>query len=84
MAEARKRGIHVYPYLDDWIVSFQERNQLVWMGQYLVHSLDKRGWIINWPKSNLVPRQCQVFVGGEFVTNESLVRLPTDHVESIL
>jgi hypothetical protein len=84
VAEARKRGIHVYPYLDDWIVRFQDREQLKWMGQYLVDSLQERGWIINWPKSNLDPKQCLTFIGWEFVTQKGLVRLPMDSVESIL
>jgi hypothetical protein len=84
VAEARTRGLHLYPYLDDWLLRFAIREILRGMGQDLVQLLDVCGFLINFPKSHLDPTRGLIFIGGLFSTDKNLVSLPLEREEDLL
>ena len=83
-AEARKRGISIIQYLDDWLLHHQSRAALLRnLGQFwkLIVGL---GLIPNIEKSELVPTQDFCYVGMNFLTNQGIVRVPQDRISRIL
>ena len=84
VALARTEGLFVFPYLDDWIMRYQIRRILPVMLGRLLEILILFGLLKNDIKSHLTPSQSLEFVGGHFLTNLNLVRLPKDRVESFI
>ncbi len=75
IAEARKQGVHNFPYLDNILV----RDGV----NILIHLLKKHGWLINMTKSFTEPSQDRTFVGGRFRTTLNLVMLPQERCDVI-
>ena len=62
----RNRQIHIYMYLDDWIVRNQEREVLYEQRELILVTLDMVGLILNKKKSDLVPTQSVSYLGAVF------------------
>lgn len=84
VAEARKWGIHIYPYLDDWLIRFIDPQILVQMTLRVLMLLAKHGWVVNLPKSSLDPKQDAVFIGGRFQTLDYKIYLPQDRADRLI
>ncbi|MCG7869756.1 MAG: hypothetical protein JAY74_25725 [Candidatus Thiodiazotropha taylori] len=80
----RKRAIVLFPYLDDWLVRNQIRQEILRDRQFTVKLITSLGLIINEEKSDLVPSQNFVFIGMEFFTQRNIVRVPLDRIQGIL
>ena len=74
----RQRAISVFPYLDDWLIKDLIRNRLITQTRFCL------GFLPNLKKSDLFPSQKCTFIGMEFLTQQNLVRVPTDHVQNLL
>ena len=78
----RQRAISVFPSLDNWLVRDLIRNRLVSHTiYYLVQGL---GFISNPKKSDLIPAQKFAFIRMKFLTQQNIVRVPQDRVDSLL
>ena len=64
----RSMGIRVHAYLDDWAIRARSRQQGHSNTGTTVALLEELGWLVNYPKSELEPRQEFVFVGLHFDT----------------
>ena len=80
----RKRAIVLFPYLDDWLVRNQVRQEILRDRQFTIELIMSLGLIINEEKSDLVLSQNFVFIGMEFLTHKNIVRVPLDRVQGIL
>ena len=80
----RKRAIVLFPYLDDWLVRNQVRQEILRDRQFTIELIMSLGLIISEEKSDLVPSQNFVFIGMEFLTHKNIVRVPLDRVQGIL
>lgn len=69
----RQRGIKVHAYLDDWIVRAASRDQCHRHTQELLETLEHLGWLVNYPKSELEPRQAFEFLSMAFDTVRATV-----------
>jgi ribonuclease HI len=78
VAEARRAGLFIYPYLDDWLMRALSFSGTMSTIRFVALALMKRGWLINVPKSILFPTQSLIFIGGDFQTDIGLVSLPGD------
>ena len=58
----RKRAIVLFPYLDDWLVRNQIRQEILRDRQFTLKLITSMGLIINEEKSDLVPSQNFVFI----------------------
>ena len=83
-ALARQEGIHVFPYLDDWLIRDTCPVSIRPKIQRLMDILKQAGFIINLAKSHLEPSQDMVFVGGRFMTKENIVALPPERYTKLL
>ena len=79
-----KRAIVLFPFLDDWLVRNQVRQEILRDRQFTIELIMSLGLIINEEKSDLVPSQNFVFIGMEFLTHKNIVRVPLDRVQGIL
>jgi len=84
VALARREGMHIFPYLDDWLQKLPTSRPLMIMLQRLIEILVSHGFLINIPKSVLDPTQSLVFIGGHFQTDRNLVSLPQEREEKLL
>ena len=76
MALLRSRGISLLPYLDDILIKAPSFPQAVDSVQITVQTLEQFGWLINRPKSSLLPSQRLAFLGMILDTSLSKVFLP--------
>ena len=84
VAHARLQGIHIYPYLDDWLLRHQDPDQLQSMVVWVLNMLAHHGLVVNVQKSKLTPSQEVVFIGGHFQTVPHVVSLPQDRIDSLV
>ena len=77
----RKRAIVLFPYLDDWLVRNQIRQEILRDRQFTLKLITSLGLIINEEKSDLVPSQNFVFIGMEFLTQRNIVRVQLDRTQ---
>ena len=71
------QGIHVYAYLDDWIIRANSREQSLEHTQHIIQLLQSLGWTINWDKSMLQPSRILDFLGLHFNLEQALIS-PSD------
>ena len=79
----RQRAISVFPYLDDWLIKHLIRNRLITQTRFCIQTIQNLGFLPNLKKSGLFPSQKCVFIGMEFLTQQNLVRVPTDHDQNL-
>ena len=80
----RQPAISVFPYLDDWLVKNLIRNRLITQIRFCIQTIQSLGFLPNLKKSDLFPSQKFTFIGMEFLTQQNLVRVPTDRVQNLL
>ena len=80
----RHRAISVFPYLEDWLIKNLIRNRLITQTRFCIQSIQSLGFLPNLKKSDLFPSQKFTFIGMEFLMQQNLVRVPTDHVQNLL
>ncbi|XP_063775051.1 uncharacterized protein LOC134910673 [Pseudophryne corroboree] len=77
----RKKGVLIIPYLDDLLI--KARSKLV-VGVALSREvLQQHGWILNIPKSQLVPTTRLLFLGMILDTDQKRVFLPVEKAEEL-
>ena len=77
-------GIYISPYLDDLILKNSDKSALVEQLPVSLQTLINAGFIINLQKSELLPCQDLVYIGGRLRTDLGLVTLPQDRMEAFL
>ncbi|XP_069820999.1 uncharacterized protein [Dendropsophus ebraccatus] len=83
MALLRARGVSVTPYLDDILVKAPSRDQNLESLHITLDTLSRFGWLLNRPKSSLVPAQSIVFLGMRLDSVQARVFLPEDKLQSL-
>ena len=73
-------AVSVFLYLDDWLIKNLIRNRLITQTRFCIQIIQSLGFLSNLNKSDLVPSQKFTFIGMEFLTQQNLVRVPTDRV----
>jgi len=84
IAHLRRHGVQVYAYLDDILLasdSLQEARQAV---RLALDFLTQAGFILNLKKSDLVPSQDLVYIGGRFRTLLGQVFLPEKRLQALV
>ena len=69
----RLQGVKLHVYLDDWLVRGSSVSQVEEHSQVVIRLLQHLGWVINFPKSDLVPSQHFEFIGMKFNTDQFTV-----------
>ena len=59
----RTPGLVGLTYIDDVVVTARTACEARWMTAYLLVTLMRTGWIVSWPKSNLIPRPVGIVLG---------------------
>ena len=80
----RQRAISVFPYLDDWLIQNLIRSRLITQTSFCIQTIQSLGFLPNLKKSDLFPAQKFTFIGMEFLTQQNLVRVPTDRVQNLI
>ena len=63
---AMHKGIRIHQYLDDWLVRARSHHICLQYTRELVEICQKLGWMVNFEKSALDPKQVFDFVGYQF------------------
>ena len=63
---------------DDWLI------RLLSHTIYCLQTVQSLGLIPNLKKSDLIPAQKFTFIGMEFLTQQNIVSVPADHMDSLL
>lgn len=64
LAFLRRQGIHVFTYLDDWLLVGRSAQETSDLTTYTVSLLENLGWIVNVEKSSLIPTQTITYLGA--------------------
>ncbi|MES9883340.1 MAG: reverse transcriptase domain-containing protein [Sedimenticola sp.] len=83
-AAARRMGVSLLQYLDDWLLVNQSRTLLLRNLSTLWDLILSLGLIPNLEKSELIPSQNFKYVGMNFLTDQSILRLPEERIASTL
>ena len=78
------RGINFEPYIDDCLLHHLATALLRRQLQFARSLMSQLGWLLNLEKSHLVPTHSLIFIGGHFLTDQNLLRVPQDRWEKIL
>ena len=82
-AHLRQRAISLFWYLDNWLIRDLIRNRQISPTIYCLQIVQSLGFIPNLKKSDLIPAQKFTFIGMEFLTQQNIVRVPADRVDSL-
>ena len=83
-ARLRQRAVSLFPYLDNWLIRDLIRNRLISHTKYCLQTVQNLGFVPNLKKSDLIPAQKFTFIGMEFLTQQNIVRVPADQVETLI
>jgi hypothetical protein len=72
------QGISVIPYIDDWIFHLPDRQVLLQHRIQVLRTLELAGFLINEPKSQLIPSQDIQFLGIRFNLLDGYASIPPD------
>ena len=75
--------ISLFLYLDNWLIRDPIRNRLVSHTMYCLQTVQSLGFILNLKKSDWIQAQKFTFIGMEFLTQQNIVRVPADCIESL-
>lgn len=74
----RSKGFILAIYLDDIIFIGNTYNDCLSCTESTRNLLEKLGFVINYPKSKLLPKQSQIFLGFELDSREMCLKLPLE------
>ena len=80
-AHLRQGAISLFLYLDDCLIRDLICNRLM---SHTICCFQSLGFIPNLKKSDLIPAQKLTFISMEFLTQQNIVRVPTDRVDSLI
>ena len=83
-AEARKQGVLLFQYFDDWLIHQQSKELVISNLKIVWRMVTDLGLIPNEEKSELVPTQDFNYVGMNFRTTFNVVRVPLDRIQNTL
>ena len=63
-AHLRQKGIQVFPYTDDWLLTADSKDELQDHIRYTLQLLHDLGLVVNYKKSNLFPLRRIQFIGA--------------------
>ena len=75
-AHLKMQSIRLAVYLDDWLALNARRRFLLENREAILSLLSRLGFLINKEKSNLVPTQDIIYIGGRFCLDKGIV-MPT-------
>jgi len=81
---AHKQGLALFQYLDDWLGEAPSERRSSQEAQLLLSLCLHLGLLVNFEKSELVPKQVFVFLGVHFDLLRGLVLPTTDHTAELL
>jgi hypothetical protein len=84
VAILHRKGIFLYPYLDDCLLVAKSKELLIQAIQITQQVLMEAGFVINQKKSFLTPVQRLKFLGMELDTMRQTVFLPLDKVQQLV
>ena len=73
VAFLREHGQRLYAYLDNWMFRACWESRMPYITRVSILLLQDLGWLINWEKTNLLPRQILEFLGCEWNLAQALV-----------
>ncbi|KAJ1131499.1 hypothetical protein NDU88_009835 [Pleurodeles waltl] len=82
-AELRRKGIAVFPYLDDWLIKVKSPELVSHHLQSTTQLLFDLGFSVNEPKSHLEPSQRLLFIGAVLDTTLSRAFPPPQRIQDI-
>ncbi|KAJ1112338.1 hypothetical protein NDU88_000606 [Pleurodeles waltl] len=82
-AELRRKGIAVFPYLDDWLIKAKSPELVSYHLQSTTQLLFDLGFSVNVPKSHLEPSQRLLFIGAVLDTTLNRAFPPPQRVQDI-
>ena len=77
------RGIWIHQYLDDWLVRATSHQACLQHTPDLVQMCQQLGWVVNFEKSELEPKQIFNFVGYQFDHRDGRGRPTLDRWQSL-
>lgn len=83
LAPLQARGLRILPYLDDWLVCAQSRDQALRDTSILLDHVSRLGLAVNFAKSSLIPSRQVIFIGIAInsVTMKASVLKLVSHVQ---
>ena len=75
-AHLRMQSIRLAVYLDDWLALNAKRRFLLKNREIILSLFSRLGFLVNKEKSNLIPTQDIVYIGGRFCLDKGIV-MPT-------
>ncbi|XP_078506932.1 uncharacterized protein LOC144767313 [Lissotriton helveticus] len=82
-AHLRRQNIHVYPYLDDWLVQAKSEHQCAADMSTTIHLLHDLGFSLNYPKSHLQPAHVRQFLGATINTLTAMAQPNQVRIDSM-
>ncbi|KAJ1125086.1 hypothetical protein NDU88_003524 [Pleurodeles waltl] len=82
-AELRRKGIAVFPYMDDWLIKAKSPELVLHHLQSTTQLLFDLGFSVNVPKSHLEPSQRLLFIGAVLDTTLSRAFPPPQRIQDI-
>jgi hypothetical protein len=80
----RKQGIHIFMYLDDWLVLARSEAEAVASTRTVIQVAEYLGFLINRKKSHLVPTQVPTYLGAVLNLETGVVTPSMERVESVI
>jgi hypothetical protein len=80
---ARRLGIRISAYLDDWILIASTKEQALYQTDLVLCQLRQLGWLINLKKSNLQPSQTLDHLGFQLDSQSMTIRLPGTKIRDL-
>ena len=84
VAFLRTQGIPIFVYLDDILVVGHSPQEVKLAVRTAFHTLIQAGYIINLKKSDPIPVQDLVYIGGRFWTDMALIFLPDPRKDTLI
>ncbi|KAJ1135717.1 hypothetical protein NDU88_002152 [Pleurodeles waltl] len=82
-AELRRKGIAIFPYLDDWLIKAKDPELVLHHLQSTTQLLFDLGFSVNVPKSHLEPSQRLLFIGAVLDTTLGRAFPPPQRIRDI-
>lgn len=82
-AHLQKSAVHLFPYLEDWLIGGQPKAQVLSSVSTVLSTFDALGLLVNWDKSILKPVQRIEFIGMVLNSTKAKTLLPQSRFEAL-